>query len=196
MRDGSGFQLVEMVVALAVLVALLLFATPPLLSASSQLRVELAAYEVAAALHEARSLAVRHSAHVALRFEPEPRRVGFAHYRDGDGDGVRNADIAQGIDPRISPQRWFDHLGPRVGFGFPPGAPPRDPGDPSRRLGRREDPIRFNDSDLASFGPLGTATPGSLYLTDGRRHLMAVRLHGITGKLRILRWDAAGDAWR
>ncbi len=80
-------------------------------------------------------------------------------------------------------------------FGFPSGSPPRDPSDPRRFLTRLDDPIRFNRSDIASFGPLGGSTPGSLYLTDSRHHLTVVRLYGATGKVRTLNYDRAREEW-
>ena len=196
MADTRGFQLVELLVSLAVLCALALLTVPALLGASAALRMDAAAHEVAGALQEARSLAIRHGRAVAVRFYPEPRRVGFAHFVDGDGDGVRNADIAANVDPQIAPLRVVAHWRGRLGFGFPPGPAPRDPSSPRRRLGRLEDPIRFNDSELASYNSLGGGTAGSLYLTDGRSRLTAVRLYGATGRLRILRWDREADAWR
>ncbi|HEV8632212.1 MAG TPA: type II secretion system protein [Thermoanaerobaculia bacterium] len=196
MSDARGFQLVEMVVALAVLAIGALLVVPPVLSLSAALRVDLAAHELAAALQEAKSLARRHSAMVAVKFYPGANRVAFACYRDGDGDGVLNSDIVRGVDPQVTPLRFLAHLGGRVGFGFPPGPPPRDPGDPSRRLGRLADPVRFNDSDLASFGSFGSATPGSLYVTDGRRELAVVRVTGISGRVRILHWNPDADSWK
>jgi prepilin-type N-terminal cleavage/methylation domain-containing protein len=196
MSSQRGFQLVELVVVLAVLAIGAFLFVPPFLSLSARLRVDVASHELATALNEARSLAVRHSAYVAVKFYPQDGRVSYACYRDGDDDGVRNVDIATGVDPQISPVRLIGHWQGRLGFGFPPGRPPRDPGDPSHRLSRLTDPIRFNDSDLASFGPLGTSTPGSLYLTDGRRELAAVRVLGMTGKVRVMRWDPDADAWK
>ena len=95
----------------------------------------------------------------------------------------------------MGPTRRIQHLGRAVRFGIPAGRPPRDPSDPRRLLGRLEDPIRFNRSDLASFNPLGGSTPGSLYLTDGHHHLTVVRLYGITGKVMILNYDYADEAW-
>jgi hypothetical protein len=80
-------------------------------------------------------------------------------------------------------------------FGFPPGRPVRDPGDP-RKLLSTDDPIRFNQSDLASFGPLGTSTPGSLYLTDGQSRLLAVRVYGRTGKVKVIAYDFDAEVWR
>jgi prepilin-type N-terminal cleavage/methylation domain-containing protein len=193
---SEGFQLVELVVVLAVLAIAALIAVPPLLSMSARLRVDLAAHELVGALRQARSLAISHSAYVAVRFYPSPGRVEYACFQDGDGDGVRNLDIVAGIDRQITPRRMFVHLGGHLGFGFPPGRPPRDPGDPGHRLGRLTDPVRFNDSDLASFSALGASTPGSLYVTDGRRELAVVRVLGTTGKVRVLRWDPDADAWK
>ena len=178
MSSARGFQLVELVVVLALLTISALFVVPPVLSLSARLRVDLAAHELAAALHQARSLALTHSTFVAVKFFPQDGRVAYAGDRDGDGDGVRNVDIATGVDPQITPVRLFAHWQGRLGFGFPPGPPPRDPGDPSRRLGRLTDPIRFNDSDLASFGPLGQFDAGLPIVTNGRRELAAVRVLG------------------
>ena len=63
-------------------------------------------------------------------------------------------------------------------------------------MDRLDDPIRFNQSDLASFDPLGTATPGSLYLTDRRSLLAAVRVTSRTGRIRVLRYDSRARTWR
>jgi hypothetical protein len=166
------------------------------MSLNARLRVDVAAHELAMVLFEARSHARRLSTNVGVKFYPQAGRVAYACFRDGDGDGVRTNDINAGVDPQVTPLRLLAHLRGQLGFGFPPGRPPRDPGDPTRRLDRLTDPVRFNDSDLASFGPLGTSTPGSLYVTDGRRELSVVRLLGWTGKVRVLRWDPDADVWR
>jgi prepilin-type N-terminal cleavage/methylation domain-containing protein len=196
MSSQRGFQLIELVVVLAMISIAAFIVVPPLMSSSARLRVDLAAHELMAALYEARSLALLQSSNVGVKFYPTPGRVTYACYRDGDGDGVRTADINSGIDPQVSPTRTMVHLGGRVGFGFPPGRPPRDPGDPRRRLNRLDDPIRFNDSDIASYSPLGKSTPGSLYVSDGVSVLAVVRVLGLTGKVRVMRWDAAADQWK
>ncbi len=147
-------------------------------------------------LRLARARAVRLSAKVGVKFRSSEETVSWRLYRDGDGDGVRSRDIDSGVDPPLGPPRTLAHLGRHVRFGFPPGPPPRDPGDPRRRLRRLDDPIRFNRSDIASFGPLGGSTPGSLYITDSRHHLAVVRVFGRTGKVRTLFWDRREDRWR
>jgi prepilin-type N-terminal cleavage/methylation domain-containing protein len=196
MRSSRGFSLVELLVALVLALAICLLVVPPLFRLAGGLRVDLAAHELSGLLRLARAEAIGRSAFVGVRFYPQDGFVEYALFRDGDGDGVRNADIASGVDRPLTPRRSLRHLDGDVGFGFPPGRMPRDPGDPRKRLQRREDPIRFNNSELASFGPLGTGTPGTVYVTDGRHHLVAVRVHNRAGRIRLMRWDARADAWR
>lgn len=196
-RSQKGFQLVELLVCLSVVSFLLTLGVPPLLRLSGDVRLYLAANELVGTLRLARAWAVRRDANVAVKFRTKPDgTVTFALYRDGDGDGVLNQDIDKGIDPEVSPQRPLAHLGRGFGFGFPPGPAPRDPGSPGRLLDHLEDPIRFNQSDLASFDPLGTATPGSLYVTDGVSRLAVVRVTSRTGRVRVLTYDPKARAWR
>jgi type II secretory pathway pseudopilin PulG len=196
-RAEAGFQLVEILVALALVAFAAGIATPPVLRALTGLEVRLAAGEVASALRLARAYAIAHDTHVGLKFRTAANGVvTWTVYRDGDGDGVRTEDIERGVDPRVAPPFRLAHFGRRIRFGFPPGPPPRDPGDPRRRLDRLEDPIRFNRSDIASFGPLSGATPGSVYVTDGTRHLTVVRLTSVTARTRLLEYDPEREVWR
>lgn len=191
----QGMTLAELLVVLTVLAVLLTATVPFVLRASSSLRVRLAAAEVATALYLARSEAIRLGHHVGLRFGRDTDgRVTFTLFADGDGDGLSSRDVRAGSDVAVSPPRRLGHLGRTVRFGFPEAPPTRDPS--GKRLDRLEDPVRFNRSDLASFSPLGTSTPGSVYLTDGRRALVAVRLLGATGRVRVTEWDPEAESWR
>lgn len=192
-----GFQLIELIVVLAMMTTLLTLGVPSLLRISGDLRLYMASQEVIGILRLARAYAVRHDANVAVKFRTneKTKEVTFTVYRDGDGDGVLNRDIVSGADPQVSPAGRLAHLGKGFGFGFPPGMVPRDPST-GRPMDRLNDPIRFNDSDLASFGSLGTATSGSLYLTDGVQRLAAVRVLNRTGLVRAIRYDPEKRAWR
>ncbi len=194
---ANGYTLIELLVVLSLIVLLGALSANPLDRAIGALRLRQAASELVGALRLAQSFAIRHSSNVAVLFSAEQGGgVAFSLFRDGNGNGVRNADIRAGVDPRVTPPRRLGGLGFGLRFGFPPGLSPTDPGDPSHRLDRLDDPIRFNDSDLASFDPLGGATPGSLYLTDGRRGLAAIRVLGRSGRVRVLTYEASTGAWK
>ena len=190
----DGYTLAELLVVAIIVALLATLAVPPLLRASAQRRVTLAAGELAVALRQTRALAVVRGVNVALKLRTaSDGTVSYTLYQDGDGDGVRNQDIDQGIDPPQSSPRRLQGLGGRVRFGLPTEYIPRAPGS-RRRLARLEDPVRFNRSDLASFSPLGESTPGSLYFTDGHA-LAVVRLYGRTGKVKLLRYNPRTERW-
>ncbi len=192
----GGWTLIEILAVMAILAIVSALTVPALLDLAGNLRLRVAAQRVAGTLRAARSYAVRHNAKVAVKFHTEDDPTTFALYRDGDRDGVRNTDILDGTDPEVWPRRRLNYLPGDVRIGFPPGRPPRHPGNPRRRMTRLDDPVRFNRSDLASFSPIGTATPGSIYLTDARHRLAAVRVNNVSGKVTVLVYDQEKDAWR
>jgi hypothetical protein len=71
-----------------------------------------------------------------------------------------------------------------------PGVPDAD-GDADNADG---DGVRIGSARLLTLGPNGTATSGTLYL-HGRRLQFAVRVFGVTGRARVLRYDAASRRW-
>lgn len=190
----GGFTLVELFLALAVSALVFAVTVPALLRATGPMRVRLAAGELAGTLNASRIQAIKLGAYVAVKFYPTDEGTSWALYADGDGDGVRNDDIESGHDSQLRPLRRLRHFDGRVHFGFPEGLRPRDPGDPRQRLSSLHDPIRFNRSDLASFSPIGSSTPGSIYLTDGKE-LYCVRLYNRTGKVKVLRYDQENESW-
>jgi hypothetical protein len=195
-RSKDGATLMELMVVLTIMAVVATVSAPSFLRLSRSLRLSMAANELVGVLRLARSSAVQNSTHIGVKFRVDQHsRVSFALYRDGDGDGVRTGDIESGVDPEVGVSRTLAHLGSHVRFGFPPGIVPCDPGDPGSKLKRLDDPIRFNRSDIASFNSLGGSTPGSLYLTDGQQ-LAVVRLFGRTGKVKIMRYDAAAATWK
>ena len=192
----QGFQLTELTIVLALLALMTMIGAPPLLRITGDTRLHLAAQEMVSVLRLARSWAVRHDANVAVKFRTgRDGTVTFTLYKDGDGDGVLNKDINSGVDRAVEPSRRLTALGRDVHFGFPPGSFP-DPTSPRKKIDSNGDPIRFNQSDLASFGPVGTATPGSLYLTDGVKRFAVVRVTSLTSRVRVFTWIPERHAWR
>jgi len=82
-----------------------------------------------------------------------------------NGNGVRTTEIDAGVDPQLTPLRWFAYLGPHVSLGFPPGIVPRDPvdGHPLRYQMLSDGTFLLYSigSDNVDNGGDPTATPGS-----------------------------------
>jgi hypothetical protein len=55
--------------------------------------------------------------------------------------------------------------------------------------------VRFGRSDLVSFSPLGSASSGTIYVTDGRNALFAIVQFGPTSRLRVWRYRPLERRW-
>lgn len=194
-RGGAGHSLVEVLLALALLGMLTTFAAPAFGDALARARAMAAAREMAGEMARLRAEAIATHRRVALRFVPVGARIVFTPYADGDGDGVGAADIAAGVDPPIGQERDLPTLFEGADFGLldqaipgiPPSGTPLVPGS---------DPVRFGASDIVTFTPQGTATSGTLYVSDGRDTVFAVVLYGRTGRIRTWRFDRGAWRWR
>ena len=79
---------------------------------------------------------------------------------------------------------------PGVRFGLMPGVPDVD-GAPDQVNG---DGVRIGSARILTLGANGTATGGTLYV-HGRRRQFAVRVFGVTGRTRVIRYDAKSRKW-
>jgi type II secretory pathway pseudopilin PulG len=190
-RSEQGHTLTELMFVAAIAAVVGAIALPPLLTAVDDLRTRAAVRYLTTRLQQARMQAVTRSADTALRFERVGATRRFTQYIDGNGNGVLSRDIASGIDLPVRAGEKLTDRFPRVDFGTLLGLPPVDPG--SAPPG--DDPVRFGASDMVTFTPLGTATPGSLYVLGPRGLQYVVRVFGTTGKTRVLRFDRRRQRW-
>ena len=188
-RDVRGMSLPEVMLVLAVIAGTMWLGLPALKAYSIEATLFGSAEIFKSEFRRARWLSIRSGRQTALRFETRPDGVYLGIYSDGDWDGVLSRDIQSGVDPMLSqPRRLTDSAEVRV--GIQPGVEEPPPG---RGLLDPDDPIRFGRSDMVSFSPLGTATPGTLYLT-GHGLQVAVRVTGTDARIRTMVWHGAG--WR
>jgi hypothetical protein len=167
---------------------------PGLFELSATQSVRSGAGEVRAVLFEARALALSRGRYVGVKFRKNGDRYEWALYGDGNGNGIRTAEITKGVDPPLGIAiRWSRN---DVLPGILKGSPVPDPGNPGSKLDRLDDPIRFNDSDICSYSPIGESTPGSIYLWDGRDRMAVVRVLGQTGKVRTLYYRRGEKEWK
>lgn len=195
--DGGrfrGFSLIELLVVLSIMGLFLAVSIPALSTLRSGIVLRAAAQEASASLHFARSRAISRDINTGVKFTMTGGKWVYTIYDDVDGDGVRNDDIAAGIDVplRGATTVLAGERNVRIGFTHPP---PNDP-DTSRPFSPSASAVQFGISKICSFSKRGEATPGSIYLTDGSGGAAAVRVHGATGRVRILRYDSETGRWQ
>jgi type II secretory pathway pseudopilin PulG len=189
--DPAGATLLELLLVLAVVIIVSAVAVPSVRASLDSTRGKAAARYLAMKLYAVRAEAVKRSTHVGVRIDASAS-FRLATYADGNGDGVRTRDIGTGVDPMLGPGERLDVLFPGVTFGILAGVTAVDSHDLLQAGG---DPIRLGSSDILSFGPLGTATAGTVYLSGRGREQYAVRVLGATGRIRVMRFDFASHEW-
>ena len=123
-------------------------------------------------------------------------RWSWVEVLDGNGNGLRTAEVRSGVDPTAGRVRRLEDGPGDVTLGFPPGGPfPAIP-PAGGTIGSLDDPVKFGASDIVSFGPRGTASSGTIYVTDGRDELLGVRVYGPTVRVRVWRWNRELGQWR
>jgi hypothetical protein len=190
----AGFSAPELILAMTVAASLVAVAAPGALQLRSALAVRSAAGEVRSALYRARAQAIARCRNVGVKFRKNGNRYEWALYVDGNGNGIRTAEIASGIDRPLGiviPWSRNDVLP-----GILTGTRVPDPSNPGHTLDRPDDPIRFNLSDICSFSEVGESTPGSVYLWDGHDRMAVVRVFGRTAKIRTLYYRRGEKEWK
>jgi len=115
-------------------------------------------------------------------------------YRDGNGNGIRQADTVSGVDPplgaRLRLRDWFAGTSIRI-------ARPLPPVDEGAMLTAGSDAVRLSGGgSILSSGPTGTMTSGTVYVAGGRREAFAIRVLGPTGRVRLFEYRMATDRWQ
>lgn len=178
-----------MTVVVALVGLLATFSIPSLVAYSRRAHIEGATRIFTGEFRKARSMAVRGGVYTAIRFERLEEGAEFSVYADGNHNGVRSADIEREVDRRIAGPFPLHGGAPGVRVAVRPGLPAVPP---ATGLLEGDDPIRFGKSDILSFSPLGTATPGTFYLA-GEDAQGAVRVT-TNARVRLLLWH--GGRWQ
>jgi type II secretory pathway pseudopilin PulG len=187
---GAGFSVVELLFVLAIVATLAGIGIPLTTSALDDLRVGMAARYVAGRIIAARLDALQRSMAFGLRFDAGGADYTFASCVDGNGNGLRTAEIADGTDRQLAPAEYLGQRFADVRFGLAAGIPDLD--------GTREsgdgDGVRIGSARILTLGPDGTATSGTLYIR-GERGQYAVRILGATARVRIFQYHTGAKAW-
>jgi prepilin-type N-terminal cleavage/methylation domain-containing protein len=178
-----GHTLVEMLVVLVILVIFGTLSAPQIRAYSAEAHLLGAGQVFRGEFRKAHSMAIRRGVNTALRFEAQSGGGWtLSTYADGNHNGVLASDIARGIDTRVSGPRQLTTGSGDVRVAINPGTPPIPPDSGTLDPG---DPIKFGSSNMLSFSPMGTATPGTFYLA-GPFAQAAVRVTSGTARVRLL----------
>jgi Tfp pilus assembly protein FimT len=188
--SAAGATLVDLVVALAITGILAGLSVPLVSQAIDAGRVRQAAGLVASRFRLARAHAASATRAMAVVFDQVEGRWMFDVCEDRNGNGIRRAEIQAGTDVCVDGPYDLAALFPGVQVEADAGV--RGPDGESGS----SDPVRFGSANLASFSPAGTCSAGSLWLKSAGGSQFMVRVAGVTGRVRVLRYDAASGQWR
>lgn len=186
-----GYSLVELVFVLGLMAMMSAVAVAGVLTAIDDSRAIAAVRYLSSKLQRARMEAVMRSCSTGLRFVSGAGGYAYGMYLDGNGNGVRTADIGRGVDRELMPPERLPDLFRGVDFGVIPDLPPVEPGTPPPG----SDPIKTGSSDILSFSSIGTATSGSLYIRGSHGAQYVIRVLGDTARTRVLRFDSRARRW-
>jgi len=191
MRRGgtSGYSLIELLLVVAAATTLASLALPLTGVSTDAGKARQAASFVATRLRLARQQAVARTTTVGLVFDMVNGRWSVRVCADGNSNGVRRADIGSGVDRCLEGPHDLETMFPgvRVAVDGSLEGPAGEPPSP--------DAIRFGASDIASFSSSGSCTAGSLFLRSSHGVQYAVRVAGVTGRTRVLRYNAPAGSW-
>src|SRR4051812_8715476 len=187
---SPGFSLIELLFSVAIAGTVTAMAVPQGLRALDDFRTRAAARYLAGRALDARFAAVAHETTTGLRFEAAVPDYRITAVADGNGNGLRTSEIQRGVDRTLSdPERLDTHFG-GVAFGILSGVPDAD-GQPANG----SDGVRLGTSKLLSMNADGTSSSGTLYLHGRDRSQYAVRVLGVTGRVRVLKFDFVKGRW-
>jgi hypothetical protein len=187
--QSAGASLLEVMFGVALAATMTGMAIPAANGAIDEMRTATAARYVAARIGAVRLEAVRRSTAIALRFQAVDGDYMFAPISDGNGNGVRSAEIRQGVDRPLAPFERLRDTFPDVKFELMPNVP-----DADGQSGTGQDGVRIGSAQILTMSFDGTATSGTLYIR-GRRGQYAIRVLGATGRTRMLQFQPWDRTW-
>lgn len=195
MSRAHGITLLETVVSVVLVCLATVVVLPALGNMRASALTAAGARHLAVTLHALRWKSVAQGRGFGLFFVRDATGWCWYEVQDGNGNGLRVAEIASGADPTLAGPRRLEDIASGVTLGLPRGNPiPRVP-PRTGWIDDLNDPIRIGSSKLLAFSPSGTSSSGTLYVTDGRERLYALVLYGRTAKIRVWRYAAASRQW-
>lgn len=194
MHAQRGFSLMEALVVVALIGLSVAVGAANLGRLRETVDLRRLGRQIAADALQARIAAFTSGRNVGLLFAEENGKWFYCPVEDRDADGVSRRDFLAGVDRPIGPRVWVEFLSGGVRLGVPAGWKVPDPSGTGSLPA--DDGLRIGLAAIMSFSPTATATPCSVYFNDGRERMLAVRVAGHNGKIRLLEWHKGWRRWQ
>jgi prepilin-type N-terminal cleavage/methylation domain-containing protein len=191
-KKGHGFSLLEMLIVLTLISLLVCVSTSNLMGAQRQKDFEEFAREVVALLEACRWKAMNERSYAGAIVTEQANVRYVSLYLDGNGNGIRTADVLSGKDSKFRGPFRMDKSGD-IGTGVLNASIPQLP--PKKGYLDPNDPVQFGKSSIISFSPRGDSSSGTLYLScRSQSQMFAVVVYGATARLRL--WKFSNHGWQ
>ncbi len=170
--NQKGFNLTELMVAMAIIIIVFAISAPNLVSGLPKYRIKKAATDLAAKMRRARSVAIKNNRPISVIFD-----LGNARYSI---DGV---EFPEG-------KSLTQQYGSGVSFGFGDSG-----GNCDDDLGTDGGAVSFTNTRLSfnSVGIINNNNVGFIYLANNKGNAYAVGVRSSAGTVSVRRWT--GSAW-
>jgi prepilin-type N-terminal cleavage/methylation domain-containing protein len=185
-----GFTLLELLFVVAIAGTLAAVAVPQGLGTLDDFHTRSAARYLAQRIGAARLDAVKRSTAHGLRFIASDSDYALLAVADGNRNGLRTAELQSGVDKTLSEADRLERHFPGVAFGLIESVP-----DADGAASGSTDGVRIGTARLLAMNADGTSTSGTLYLRGRGRSQYAVRVLGVTGRVRVLKFDHSRQCW-
>lgn len=181
----KGYTMLELLVVLFIIGLILSISIPPFANYFIK-RVSLETHlrDLVSILRSGRQEAITRNTYIGIAFDLDnDSNLIYRIYKDANGNGIRKKEIEKNIDTPLTGLRRIE-FSEHIKLGIL-SKNIREP-ETNKKIKNSEDPIKFGNSNICSFSPLGSSTPGSIYFTDKVKLQGVVRVYPTSGKVRIL----------
>ncbi len=195
----KGFSVLELLVVLALIGLLVMIASPDLRGAERQREFENFARETVYLVEKCRWKAMNERTYAGIVFEKSGDLYAASLYTDGNGNGIRIADVQSGKDPAFYRTVILQRASGDIAAGILQNPAVAQIPPKTGTIDDAEDPVKFGKSDILSFSPNGDSSSGTLYLAcRSQRQMYALVIYGATARLTLwkysnFQWQTVGD---
>jgi hypothetical protein len=189
----KGTTFLELIVVLGLIGLFVVVTTANLNATQRRIDFDQFAEEIFSSLQKCRWKAFQQRCYTGVFVEKVRSGYEFSFFTDGNGNGIRTVDIADGKDISLyRPIRVYRASGDMEAAILKAGVPEIPP--KKGVLNGAGSPIKFGNTKIISFSPNGQSSSGTLYLScHSQKQMYAIVLYGPTARMSM--WKYSNQKW-